>query len=126
MKRRSFLSRAAASISAAVVPRRLASANSAAGEASCNNGPSAPEPGLLPFRALLASYGHPKDQAKGNFWNNDFWNRTLTQWSQEGFNVVIWLGPSEVSTGDHALIRFQEFPEPGNSHLRKTKNRLPR
>src|SRR5438876_356874 len=39
------------------------------------------------------------------------WNRTLTEWSREVFNVAIWLGPGEVSTGDHALSRFREFPE---------------
>ena len=111
MKRRSFLRRAAASISAATVPSQLTSVNSSSGEPSHENGHTAFRSETLAFRAMLASYGHPKDQGKGNFWNREFWNRTLTEWSREGFNVAIWLGPGEVSTGDHALIRFREFPE---------------
>src|SRR5439155_23651194 len=98
MKRRSFLRRAAASISAATVPSQLTSVNSSSGEPSHENGHTAFRTETLPFREMLASYGHPKDHGKGNSWNRKFWNRTLTKWSRKGFNVSTWLGPAQEST----------------------------
>jgi hypothetical protein len=111
MRRRSFLWRAAASVSAAVFPSGSAAANLSAAGLPRGAGQTPSDSESLPFRAMLASYGHPRDQDKGNFWNKEYWDRILTQWSKESFHVVIWLGTSEVSTGDHVLIRFRIFPE---------------
>ena len=117
MKRRSFLRRAAASLSAGFFSMSGVRAGEASPVGSAHAGVT---PGCqpdLPFRAMLVGYPHIKETPgggagrAGGFFDRDHWNRKLTQWSREGFNVAVWIGPSEVLTGDHFLIRFKEFPE---------------
>jgi len=72
----------------------------------------------MPFRAILATYSHPLHSAapgENDFWDHRQWDTRLTAWAQEGYNAVVWLGPSEFGAaadgGDHLLIRLKDFPE---------------
>jgi len=78
-----------------------------------------PQGRTMEFRAIFASYSHPvRDPAAStpnNFWNRDYWAATLTEWGAEGYNAVVWSGPSEFGPAadgaDHMLLRLKEFPE---------------
>ena len=86
---------------------------------------------ILEFRAMFVIFTDPckkeppttPTRYEGYFWDKDLWDKNLSQWSQEGYNAVVWLGSNEfVSSwpeahgwpgfkGGHRLIRLEEFPE---------------
>src|ERR1017187_1223618 len=72
----------------------------------------------ISFRAIIASYSHPlhkPSSGQDDFWNRDQWAERLGLWSAEGYNAVVWLGPSEFGAtadgADHLILRLKEFPE---------------
>ncbi len=82
----------------------LAASCTSAGGASSGTAPRAP----LAFRAMLVGYPHADDPG---FWNQAAWEQRLEAWSQEGFNALVWYGPSELTSGEHVLAAHAEFPE---------------
>ena len=81
---------------------------------------------ILDFRGIIGFYSHPRKNPSQrsiyfitpegtiHFWDKKIWEQTLTRWSAEGYNVVVWYGPNEfgaADTGEHLLCRHEEFPE---------------
>jgi hypothetical protein len=78
----------------------------------------------IDFRAIITPYSIPINEAGGeHFFSNhlfsdrDYWDGRLRQLAGEGYNAVVWMGPSELFAfwpdggGGHLLLRHKEFPE---------------
>ena len=78
---------------------------------------------ILPFRSMLVGYPSPDDPV---FWNDAFWKEKLTQWSEEGYNTLIWYGPNELTNGQHVLAKHTAFPEARELTLVESDRRIGR
>lgn len=78
----------------------------------------------IDFRAIITPYSIPINQASGqHFFSNhlysdrEYWDSRLKQLAGEGYNAVVWMGPSELFAfwpdggGGQLLLRHKEFPE---------------
>src|SRR3989442_12733217 len=102
MKSRSFLTRKTGLFSLLPLSRSDAAQSQGATRAAGGCGPAS-----LPFRAILAGHGDPRNRTS-DFWQRETWNSRLQRWNREGFNVVVWMGANELLNSRHALARLEE------------------
>jgi hypothetical protein len=78
----------------------------------------------IDFRAILTPYSIPIGEASGDhffsnhvFSDKEYWTDRLSVIAKDGYNAVVWMGPSELFAfwpdggGGHLLLRHKEFPE---------------
>jgi len=88
----------------------------------------------IDFRGIITPYTIPINEAKGDhffsnhlFSDKEYWSERLSLIAADGYNAVVWMGPSELFAfwpdggGGQLLLRHKEFPEARELSVEKSE-----